>query len=82
VKEAHGGFKQARSVARGGRRGWSGIPGRDDEVWLARLARLAAWRVDWLAHARQVEQLIGATLPAGGAVRGWQAGVRLQENTR
>jgi DNA-binding transcriptional ArsR family regulator len=36
----------------------------DDQVWLARLAKLIAWRVDWLAHARRVEQLVGARLPA------------------
>ena len=39
----------------------------DDEVWLARLARLAAWRVDWLAHARWVEQMIGAAPPVAPA---------------
>jgi hypothetical protein len=30
-----------------------------DEKWLARLDQVIAWRVDWLARARRVEQLIG-----------------------
>jgi len=40
----------------------------DDQVWLARLARLAGWRVDCLAHCRRVEQIIGATPPVAHVI--------------
>jgi hypothetical protein len=31
----------------------------DDQAWLGRLDQFIAWRVDWLARARRVEQLVG-----------------------
>ena len=31
----------------------------DDEMWLARLDRFIIWRVDWLARAHRLEQLVG-----------------------
>jgi hypothetical protein len=34
-----------------------------DEKWLARLDQVIAWRVDWLARARRVEQLVGPAEP-------------------
>jgi hypothetical protein len=30
-----------------------------DEIWLRRLEQFNTWRVDWLMHARRVEQLVG-----------------------
>ncbi len=31
----------------------------DDEAWLERLDQFIAWRVDWLARAHRLEQLVG-----------------------
>ncbi|MFQ5595823.1 MAG: hypothetical protein ACE5HA_16880 [Anaerolineae bacterium] len=32
----------------------------DDERWLTRLDKFIAWRTDWLARARRLEQLVGS----------------------
>ncbi|MFQ5814405.1 MAG: hypothetical protein ACE5I2_14605 [Anaerolineae bacterium] len=48
-----------------------------DETWLARLDQFIAWRVDWLARVRRVEQLVGPTSLAIQAVGRSRANARL-----